>query len=160
MAYTTHFQKMYPLRSRLLLIIGGLSFLVGAMLLTFQVFSAKHDYTNWASWFLLCYGIIIAILYFYNLKQIGKRMYNKMPDFRNPFIYKFTENNLEVSGENVNSSNNWEFYQSSLITPEVIMVYPNKFRFSLFPKKYFTDEEFLQLKKWVSAKIKTKEVTK
>ena len=92
------------------------------------------------------------------MKRLGVRMYKKMPDFKNPFNYKFTETNLEVSGTNVNSNNNWEYYQSALITPNVIMIYPNKFRFSLFPKIYFTDEEFSQLRKWVSAKIKTKEI--
>jgi hypothetical protein len=149
---------MYPVRSRLLLIIGALSFLVGAMLLTFQFFSKTHDYTNWASWFLLCYGFVIAVLYFYNLKRIGKRMYAKMPDFKNPFNYKFTADNIVVTAENVNSNNNWEYYQSALISPDVIMIYPNKFRFSLFPKTYFTEEEFNQLKTWVKAKINTKEV--
>jgi hypothetical protein len=158
LAYSTHFRKMYPIRSRLLLIIGSLSFLIGAMLLTFQIFMAKHDYTNWASWFLLCYGLTIALLYFYNLKRIGKRMYAKMPDFKNPFHYKFTSEDIEVKAENINSKNFWEYYQSALVSPEVIMVYPNKFRFSLFPKKYFTNEEFGQLKEWVKAKIKTKEV--
>jgi len=157
LAYTTHFRKMYPVRSRLLLIVGLLSFLVGAMLLTFQLFSARHDYTNWASWFLLGYGLIIALLYFYNLQRIGKRMYAKMPDFKNPFHYKFTSENIEVNAENVDSNNNWEYYQSALISSNVIMIYPNKFRFSLFPKKYFSEEEFAQLKDWIKAKVKTKE---
>ncbi|MEI6852430.1 MAG: YcxB family protein [Bacteroidota bacterium] len=158
LAYTTHFQKMYPVRSRLLLIIGALSFLIGALLLTFQFFSKTHDYTNWASWFLLCYGFVIAVLYFYNLKRIGKRMYSKMPDFKNPFSYKFTAENIEVKAPNINSNNNWEYYQSALVSPDVIMIYPNKFRFSLFPREHFTEEEFRQLKEWVVAKVKTKEV--
>jgi hypothetical protein len=158
LAYTTHFRKMYPVRSRLLLIVGFISFLIGALLLVFQYASGTHNNINWASWFLVCYGIIIALLYFYNLKRIGKRMYKKMPDFKNPFNYKFTAEDITVKAENVNSNNNWEYYQSALISPDVIMIYPNKFRFSLFPKTYFTEEEFNQLKTWVAAKVKTKEV--
>ena len=157
LAYTTHFRKMYPVRSRLLLIIGIISFLIGALLLIFQFFSKVSDYTNWASWFLLCYGLIIIFLFYFNLKRIGKRMYSKMPDFKTPFQYKFTAENIEVKAENVNSDNKWEHYQTALISAEVIMVYPNKFRFSLFPKKYFTEEEFSQLKQWVIARVKTKE---
>jgi hypothetical protein len=87
-------------------------------------------------------------------------MYAKMPDFKNPFNYKFTAENIEVKAENINSNNNWEYYQSALITPDVIMIYPNKFRFSLFPLRYFTEEEFSQLKSWITAKVKTKEVNK
>ena len=158
LAYTTHFRNVYPVRSRLLLIVGFISFLIGAILLTFQFISGTQNNINWASWFLVIYGVIIALLYFYNLKRLGKRMYSKMPDFKNPFTYKITSVNIEVKAENVNSNNNWGYYQSALITAEVIMIYPNKFRFSLFPKKYFTEEEFSEMKKWISASVKTKEV--
>ncbi|MEI6124739.1 MAG: hypothetical protein WCQ95_14060 [Bacteroidota bacterium] len=157
LAYTMHFQKAYPVRSRLLLMVGGLSFLVGIFLLVFQFYASGLNYTNWAAWFLLFYGAIIAVLYFYNLSSIGKRMYSKMPDFKKPFHYVFTPDSVQVKSENINATNNWEFYQSAMIHPNVIMVYPNKFRFSLFPKKYFTDQEFETLKQWVRAKIKTKE---
>lgn len=160
MAYTTHFSRMYPVRSRLLLLVGLVSFLVGAVLLIFQFMSGAKTTSGWASWFLLFYGVLIAILYYYNLKRIGKRMYSKMPDFRFPFSYTFSADKIVVKGENVDNSNNWEYYQSALVAPEVLMIYPNKFRFSLFPKKYFTDEEFEQLTKWISAKIKTKELKK
>ncbi len=157
LAYSTHFRKAYPVRSRLLLIVGGISIVIGLFLLVLQFYMKGLNYTNWAAWFLLCYGVFIAILYFYNLKTIGKRMYTKMPDFKNPFNYIFTAENIQVTSDNVNTTNNWEYYQSAMINEMVIMIYPNKFRFSLFPKKYFTDEEYATLKQWVRAKIKTKE---
>ena len=157
LAYSTHFRKAYPIRSRLLLIVGVISFIIGLILLVFQFYAGGMNYTNWAAWFLLCYGVVIAVLYFYNLRNIGKRMYSKMPDFKNPFNYIFTPDSIQVKSENVNSTNNWEYYQSALISPEVIMIYPNKFRFSLFPKKYFTEEEYQTLKKWIINKVKTKE---
>ena len=157
LAYSVHYRKAYPLRSRMLLIVGGISFLIGLFLLAVQLYSGATTYTNWAAWFLLCYGVLIALLYFYNLRSIGKRMYNKMPDFKKPFHYTFTAERIEVKSENVNSQNNWEFYQSAMITPLVTMIYPNKFRFSMFPKHYFTDEEYETLRQWIKARIKTKE---
>ena len=157
LAYTTHFRRIYPVRSRLLLFVSAVSFIVGGALLIYETTRSYAAVTNWAAWFLLAYGAIIAVLYFYNLRTVGKRMYSKMPDFKKPFNYVFSAESVQVSSENVNSTNKWEFYQSALISSGVIMVYPNKFRFNLFPKKYFSDEEYEMLKQWIRAKIKTKE---
>ncbi|HNW70216.1 MAG TPA: YcxB family protein [Bacteroidales bacterium] len=157
LAYTTHFRKMYPVRSRLLIVVSIISLLAGCLFIIYDLKKGSNIYANWAAWFLICYGVIIAILYFYNLRTVGKRMYSKMPDFERPFNYVFTDEKIQVASETINSDNKWEFYQSALISPEVIMVYPNKFRFNLFPKKYFTDQEYEMLKQWVRAKIKTKE---
>ncbi|HNZ42047.1 MAG TPA: YcxB family protein [Bacteroidales bacterium] len=158
MAYSTHLKKMYPVRSRMLLVIAAVSFIIGCILLFYEHKNGSDDYTNWAAWFLIVYGVAIAALYFYNQHNLGKRMFSKMPDFAKPFSYVFSPEQIQVSSDNINNTNKWEFYQSALITSEIIMVYPNKFRFNLFPKKYFSDEEFELLKQWVRAKIKTKEV--
>lgn len=157
LAYTTHFRKIYPVRSRLLLIVSAISFVAGSVLLVYELIKGTTGYTNWAAWFLIAYGAIILILYFTNLRNVGKRMYSKMPDFEKPFNYVFSEEKIQVTSENVNNTNKWEFYQSALICPDVIMVYPNKFRFNLFPRKYFTNEEFETLILWIKAKVKTKE---
>ena len=157
LAYTTHYRKMYPIRSRLLLVVSAVSLIIGGLLLIYEHRKGNPVITNWAALFLIGYGIIIAGLYFYNLRTMGKRMYKKMPDFARPFNYIFTAENVQVSSDTINSTNKWEFYQSALICPQVIMIYPNKFRFNLFPKKYFTDEEYEALKQWIKVKIKTKE---
>ncbi|HNW53821.1 MAG TPA: YcxB family protein [Bacteroidales bacterium] len=158
LAYATHLKKMYPIRSRMLLVIAAVSFIIGCILLFYERKNGSVDYTNWAAWFLIAYGVAIAGLYFYNQHNLGKRMFSKMPDFINPFSYIFSSEQIQVSSDNINNTNKWEFYESALITPEIIILYPNKFRFNLFPRKYFTDEEFDMLKQWIRAKIKTKEV--
>lgn len=157
LAYQTHFRKRYPIRSRLLLIIGAISFFIGLFLLVSQKHRFDIEYNNWASWFLLFYGVLIAFLYFFNLKNIGRRMYSKMPEFRSEFEYTYTEESISVKSENTNNNNKWEYYQNSIITKDVIIIYPNRFRFNLFPRKYFTEEEYNQLKNWIVSKIKTKE---
>jgi hypothetical protein len=157
LAYTTHFRRMYPVRSRLLIVVSIISLIAGCVFIIYDLKKGSNIYGNWAAWFLICYGIIIGILYFYNLRTVGKRMYSKMPDFEKPFNYVFTDEKIQVSSETINSNNTWEYYQTALISSEVIMVYPNKFRFNLFPKKYFTNEEYEMLKQWIRAKIKTKE---
>ncbi|HOY31481.1 MAG TPA: YcxB family protein [Bacteroidales bacterium] len=157
MAYTIHLKKTYPLRSRLLLVVSAVSLIVGGALLVYEAMKGNADAINWAAWFLIAYGIAIALLYFYNLRTIGKKMFTKMPEFARPFQYLFTAAGVQVSTQNMNNQNKWDFYQSALICPETIIIYPNKFRFNLFPKKYFTDEEYELLKQWIREKIKTKE---
>ncbi|HNW90722.1 MAG TPA: hypothetical protein PKN48_13760 [Bacteroidales bacterium] len=158
LAYTTHFRKMYPVRSRMLLVVSAVSFIAGGIVLVYELIKGSDSFINWAAWFLIAYGVLIFILYFYNLRTVGKRMFAKMPDFEKPFNYIFSSENVQVSAETINSTNKWEFYQSAMICSDIILVYPNKFRFNLFPKKYFSDEEFEMLKQWIGAKIKTKAV--
>ncbi|MCK9612734.1 MAG: YcxB family protein [Bacteroidales bacterium] len=157
LAYTTHFRRTYPVRSRMLFIISIISLLTGIAFFCYDFSQGNIFIKNWAAWFLLCYGITIAVVYFHNLKTIGKRMYSKMPDFERPYNFIFDAGKIQITSETTNNINKWEAYNSALFCENMILLYPNKLRFNLFPKKYFTDEEFNMLKQWIKAKIKTKE---
>ncbi len=157
LAYSTHYRKKYPVRSRLVLIISAISIIAGIVLFIYDMNKGGVFYKNFAAWFLLLYGMVIAIVFVKNMRTIGKRTLSKLPDFSRPLHYVFNIGEIQVSSETINNVNKWEHYQSALFTGDLIMIYPNKYRFNFFPKKYFTDEEFSQLKQWIQAKIKTKE---
>jgi hypothetical protein len=57
---------------------------------------------------------------------------------------------MKVRGKNISSESRWAHFQSYYFTDDLIVVYPNKFRFNFFPKEHFTDDEFVLLKKWIS----------
>jgi hypothetical protein len=150
-AYSIHYNKVYPIGSRLLLILGLISLVIGIGLLVYSYIA--FSFTNWFAWFLIIYSIVLIVFYFWRFKTIGKRMFRKMPDFENPYEYTFSENGIQAASKNVNSDNRWSYYIKYFINSEMILLYPNKFRFNFFARKHFTDEQFALLQKWIKENI-------
>jgi hypothetical protein len=150
-AYKVHYSKVYPIAGRLLLILGIISLVFGAALLLYSYLG--FSFTNWFAWFLIVYGLIIMAIYFWRVGTIGRRMFSKMPDFEYPYEYVFSDQGIKITSKNVNSENNWDYFSRYCITEDMILLYPNKFRFNFFARKYFTEEQFLQLRSWVTEKV-------
>jgi len=150
-AYALHLKKTNPFRSRIILILGGIIVLLGCLLITLQIITRS---VNWVSWLFLVYGAIIIFYYFWKLNRMGKTALKKLVEFHYPFTFTITDEGIQTTGKNVSSENKWEHYQSAFIVPQMIILYPNKLRFVLFPKKYFTDQEFAQLTEWVNEKVR------
>ena len=149
-AYALHLKKSNPFRSKSILILGLIIILLGALLITLQIISKS---VTWMSWFFLIYGLIIVFYYFWKFNRMGKVALKKLVEFHYPFTFVITNEGIQTTGKNVSSENDWEHYMSACIMPDMIMIYPNKLRFILFPKKYFTEKEFAQLKEWVEEKV-------
>ena len=152
-AYKLHFHKMNPLRSKLVLILGGILILLGIILVVLQ---SMAGIISWASWFFIIYGLLLVTYYYWRFNRMGKAAYKKLVDFHNPFAFTFTSDGVLSVGKTVKSDNTWEHYQIALIRSDIILLYPNKLRFVLLPKSYFSDGEFEQITAWVREKVKCK----
>jgi hypothetical protein len=150
-AYKIHFGKIYPLAGKLMLILGLISISIGVGLLLFSYLAI--NYTNWFAWFLVVYGIILIIYYFWRINTMGRRMFAKMPDMLHSYEYTFSENGIRVVSTSVQSDNSWNYYCRYYIAPDIILLYPNKFRFNFFDRKHFTEEQFTQLRSWVTRNV-------
>lgn len=150
-AYKIHYTKIYPLGSRLLLIIGVIALFFGVALFTYSYFSLS--FTNWFALFLVAYGIVVILFFYWRFATMGKRIFKKMPDFKNPYEYTFSEKGIKSVNANVNSENRWEYYIRSVVTDNIIMLYPNKLKFNFFSRRHFTNEQFLCLKNWVNKNV-------
>lgn len=149
-AYSLHLKKNYPFRSKLVLILGGLLVLLGILLAVLQSISRM---ITWLSWFFVVYGLLVVIYYFWKYSRMGKIAYKKLTDFHYPFTFTINNEGIHSFGKNIESTNTWEHYQSALITHNFIILYPNKLRFVVFPKKYFSEFDFNQLSDLVKEKI-------
>ena len=151
-AYSLHYQKKYPMRSKLMLITALVSIVVGVAMVNVSVAIPSAQESSWISWFFLCYGLMILVMYYMNFKNIGKRIYQRSPDFQKPFHYTISETNLEVKTESFHGNNEWTHYTSAMLVSDVLLLYVNKYRFNFLLKKLFTDEEFNRIVDWVSKK--------
>lgn len=152
-AYMLHFGKLQPFRSRTTLFLGILLIILGALLMVLQI---ATDKLSWSSVLFVIYGILVMIYFYWRMGRMGKVAYKKLTDFQHPFSYSMNEAGLKSKARNASSENNWEHYEFALISKDLILLYPNKLRFVLFPKKYFSEEQFIQLREWITAKVRCK----
>lgn len=141
-SYKAHFNRQYPIRSKLVLILGILLIILGILLIAIENATNKSEILGISYAGL---GVASILYFFWNSNTLGKRMYKKMPDFRLPYHYKITTESILITNKNITTEVKWEHFTNSLITDDMILIYPNKFRYNLFPKRYFTDEQFVKL---------------
>jgi hypothetical protein len=153
-AYQLHYQKGYPIGSRLLMILGVISLIIGGALLAYSYLYLQ--FSNPFAWFLIAYGVLMIMIYFWRFYTIGKRMFKKMPEFQHPYHYTFSEKGIKAESPLANSDNQWEYYNRCIISDDMILLLPNKFRFNFFARRHFTDEQFKMLRHWVEANVMTR----
>ena len=152
-AYLLHLRKTQPFRSRLLFIMGILLLLMGGILVTLQFFSGLHSLVPW---FFVIYGIITIAYYQWKIKILGKSAYKKLDDFHHPFEFTISDESIQVKGKQTSSDIKWDSFIMHVSSTEMILLYPNKMRFIALVKKYFSEEEFEQLCKWVKENVNQK----
>jgi len=148
-AYNLHFKKLYPIKSRLLLLFGALLVIIG-LLLCFLDNHLEKSILLGVLYSIL--GIITICYYYWMYKTMGKRMFKKMPDFSNEYHYDFSNEGINIKSKTIDSDVKWDYYKSALISNDIILLYPNKLRFNLFPKQNFSQEQY----DWLISIIKSK----
>ena len=150
-AYNLHFKKLYPIKSRLLLLFGALLVIIG-LLLCFLDNHLEKSILLGVLYTIL--GIITICYYYWMYKTMGKRMFKKMPDFSNEYHYDFSNEGINIKSKTIDSDVKWDYYKSALISNDIILLYPNKLRFNLFPKQNFSQEQYDWLISIIKSKIK------
>lgn len=150
-AYMIHYKKNYPFRSILIPVICTILILIAIFLLLVS----ERGVTNYGlAWFFIAYALVFLAYYIWKMKTLGKRMFKKIHEFENTFEYEFSDDGVLAKCENLVSSDiKWGYYHDAIIDQDIVLLYPNKFKFNFFHKRYFTEEEFEQLKKWTAGNI-------
>jgi hypothetical protein len=152
--YTLHMQKRKPVRSRLLLILGAALILIGFILMALNYLRPDDGFFFlFLRWLFISYGIAVVLFYFWSVRNIGKRIFKKLPDFAFPFTYHITETGISAKGKNIESMVEWGHYRYFVIADDFVLLYPNDLRFYLFPKKYFSGNDFETFVKLIRDKV-------
>ncbi|MBI4931741.1 MAG: YcxB family protein [Bacteroidetes bacterium] len=150
-SYELHYKVYYPVRSKLLLILGILLIVVGGLLFFIDYIRQESE---WLSWFYIVLGGLSVVYHFWKISTMGKKMFRRMPDFQ--ASHNFIINDAGVNGKSATMSSEvkWEHYKEAVLASEMILLYINPFRFNIFPKKFFKNGEFEKLKEIVISKVK------
>jgi len=141
-SYTLHFKKIYPIKSKLLIVFGVLIIALGIVMLSLKdIFNE----TGWLAYFYVIFGMFAIIYHFWQYATIGRRMFKKLPDFRHAFHYVISDEGIQTASATASSDVKWEHYKMAVITDDLILLYPNKLRYNLFPKRFFSERDFRNL---------------
>ena len=155
-AYMIHYKHNHPLKRWLVPALSALLILLGVFLL---FITKSRESVNDRSWFIVAcffivYALIFLVYYVRKMKMLGRTMFNKMPEFKNSFDYTFSADGIvSKSKDFVSSDVKWSYYQEAIIDKDIVLLFPNKFRFNFYHKRYFSEEEFKQLKTWTQDNI-------
>jgi len=141
--YTLHFKKLYPIRSKMLIVFGVLLIVLGVLMI---VLKSVFNNANWLPVFYIVFGATTTIYHFWQYGTMGKRIYKKLPDFQQPFDYTISDDGIATKSTSMSSDVKWDHYKKAVITDDILLLYPNKFRFNLFPKRFFKENDFELLK--------------
>jgi len=148
-AHELHYKKFFPLRGKIILILGLLAAWAGLLLAL-----VKGGGNNlWYSVPLILYGLIAIAIHFYMTKTIGKRSFNKLKDYQDPFSISVNEEGLIIEIKAKQYEVPWSNFKKALIADELILLYPSDAVFFIFPRGNFTGGEFDKFKAQVQEKI-------
>ena len=139
---------MNPLRRFLFPLAAVVSWIAAIVMWVFS-----SGYAPFFVAFFFLYGIFLLIWYGIRIRTLGRRMFNKMPDFDYVYEYEYCDSGYKVSSEKIKNEINWSYYSKALLGNDMIMLYPNRVRFNFFPRRVFRDSEFEQLKIWVRQNV-------
>lgn len=150
-AYDLNYRVFYPIQSRLLLILGVL-FLMAGVLGGLLAYINNFNILYW----MLCivYGVVIVGIHYRRYHTLGKRMFEKVRQFRHPVRYIIGEQGMEIHTTDSSSTSQWNSIEMAVLRDDFLMLYLNPFMFRLLPKRVFSDEEYVALCALVRKKVK------
>ena len=147
-AHELHYKKFFPLRGKIILVLGLLAVWAGLLLLL-----VKGGGRNlWYSIPLMVYGLIAVAIHFYVSKTIGKRAYKKLVEYHDPFSITVHDAGLFIEIKNSEYEVPWSGIRKALLTGELTLLYPNDAVFFIFPKENFPANEYFEFAKIVKEK--------
>jgi hypothetical protein len=152
-AYETHLFVNHPIRTRLLLIIGILSVFYSILLLVLSIVKETTFSITFGASFLL-YGIGMVVYYKWKINRMGKTIFKQLEAFKSPMTFTISDDQVHTATTSGTSANrSWSSFSKALITPDMLLLYPNPINFLLFPATHFSPAEFESVKNLVRKKI-------
>lgn len=100
----------------------------------------------------LCMPLSLFALYCGTARD-ARRVFNQQKDLHEPFKAVLTEEGFHYSSETGNLFLKWVDFHKYRIGKKMILVYQSDALMRMFPKRWFSDAEFEEFKKYLSAAL-------
>lgn len=134
-AFNLHYAKKYPVRSKLLLILGLLLFVGGIALFFVQM--PKLVNLKWLFFFM---GLFYVGFYFYRKSSLIK-LAMKNPTIKDMKKISFSDKSIRFEGDAGFFEQEWDKFIEAYQDENSILLYLNKHNFFIIPKHVMTKEQ-------------------
>lgn len=148
-AYTLHYKKNSLLQGRLLLFLGVLLIWTGLLL----VLVSKNEGRQVLNYSFVSYGLIIIMVYIWMMNTLGKRAFKKLKKYPQTIEISVNEESIVMKTEKGEAPVQWSDFQLAVVSVSMILLYPSKYSFYIFPKKDFKEGDFDSFTELVREKI-------
>jgi hypothetical protein len=148
-AHELHYKKFFRFQSRLPVFLGVLAVWSGGLL--FLILGKEGNKLLSISLIILGAGSILT--YYVIMRTLGKRVYNRLTDYHDPFIIEIEDDHILMKIKDSSFEMPWQEIKKAVITSEIVLLYPTDRMFYIFPKNNFMESEFEGFKMLVTEKV-------
>jgi len=149
-AFKLHYKKVFPIRGRILQILGFLLIWIGVLLILIYRNTA-HRTINFV--YILA-GLLIIGLNSYLMGRIGKLTFSRLKNPDQVFTFIIDEDKILMSAGTAGTSIEWGQVQKAIVDKDIIVLYVSKLQFYFMPKENFAAGDFEKCAELVRSKVK------
>lgn len=134
-AFDLHYSKQFPLRSKMLLLLG----LILLLTAIYFFFAPLENYPS-MKWIFTLLGFFYIGFYFYRKRSMVK-LAMKNPTIKDMRKIILSKGTIRFEGEKGYSEQEWKNFQEFHENDDAILVYLSKHNFFILPKRNFSKEQ-------------------
>ena len=139
-AFDLHFAKKFPIRSRLMLILG-----VPILAASLVLFLVSLEAYPKLKWIFLLMGIFYIGFYFYR-KRVMVNLAMKNPTIAKMGAMKIAKNHIRFSGDKGYNDQPWSSFIDCIEDNDSMLLYLSKQNFFILPKRCFSPEDLASVR--------------
>ncbi len=146
-AFKLHYDKKYPVRSRMMLFAGLLFWFVGLALTYFNIPEKFPLFKYLVS----LVGLFYIAMYYYRRKKMFERASNQ-ENFSGEFTFEVNKNGITFGKDKKTSKCNWQDVTDIIEDEHNILFYFGKDQFYILPSESLNDSQMKDLEEIISNK--------
>lgn len=148
-AYELHLKKFSLFQGRVMMLFGFM--IIWAGLLLMMIYHKQGILLPHVIFILL--GILVIAFHFVYIKTIGKRMYNSLTEFHDPYNIEITNEGIQLFLSESQPKYLWQQFKKAVITDTVTLVYFNDKAFYFFMAADFANNDYKSFTDLVRSEI-------
>ncbi|MCS6916780.1 MAG: YcxB family protein [Chitinophagales bacterium] len=146
-AHQLHYRTFFPLKGRVLLLVGAVVVVCGMVLTVLPGVQA------WLGPALLAYGLLLILFHYYYFSTIGRRVYKRLQEYRQPMEFRITPQRITLLAQNHSVDIPWHHFRKAASNAEFTLLYPNDKTFFIFPRSSFPPGDYERFQSWVQQNL-------
>jgi hypothetical protein len=104
---------------------------------------------HWSAFFIALVGVYLMVCYAFLLPHHARKIFNQQKTLQQPYDMEITAEGVSSSGSHGSINMEWKDFHKYKMGKDLILVYQSDVLFHMFPKRWFSDDEFAQLQNYL-----------